>query len=194
MYRPTDWLKDKKMSFEEKLELATEQSQPTFGVCIYDDLDHNVQSIQTTIDSIVNSDYNHDRIGVLLSTNLQMKPEDIVQITHKTQEAIKNFAAITHLYTGNSEMRDTEVFQKLIGATHFIKLTPSQKVPKNYFKKINESINVSLDRVSYYEQNGVVAIPNKVVRETYLEHKNYDAMVNFVEKISKQQGAYKKLA
>ena len=55
-------------------------------------------------------------------------------------------------------------------------------------------MNVSLDRISYYEQDGVVAIPSKVVRETYLEHRNYDAMVNFVEKISKQQGAYKRLA
>ena len=181
------------MSFEEKLELATEQSQPTFGVCIYDNLDHDVQDIQTTIDSIINSDYNHDKISVLLSTNLQMKPEDIVQITHETQKTIKRFATITHLYMGNDEMRDTEVFQKLVWTTHFVKLTPSQKVPKNYFKEINDSMNISLDRISYYEQNGVVAIPSKVVRETYLDHKNYDAMVDFVEKISKQQGAYKKL-
>ena len=94
---------------------------------------------------------------------------------------------------GNDEMRDTEVFQKLVWTTHFVKLTPSQKVPKNYFKEINDSMNISLDRISYYEQNGVVAIPSKVVRETYLDHKNYDAMVDFVEKISKQQGAYKKL-
>ena len=193
MYRPTDWLENKKMSFEEKLELATEQSQPTFGVCIYDNLDHDVQDIQTTIDSIINSDYNHDKISVLLSTNLQMKPEDIVQITHETQKTIKRFATITHLYMGNDEMRDTEVFQKLVWTTHFVKLTPSQKVPKNYFKEINDSMNISLDRISYYEQNGVVAIPSKVVRETYLDHKNYDAMVDFVEKISKQQGAYKKL-
>lgn len=194
MYRSTDWFEDKEMLLEEKLELAIEQSQPTFGVCIYDSLDHSIQDVQVTIDSIVNSDYNHDKIGVLLSTSLQMKPEDIVQITHKTQETIKQFATITHLYTGNDQMRDTEVFQKLVGATHFVKLTPSQKVPKNYFKNINESMNVNLDRISYYEQDNVVAIPSKVVRETYLDHNDYDAMVAFVEKISKQQGAYKKLA
>ena len=55
-------------------------------------------------------------------------------------------------------------------------------------------MNVSLDRISYYEQDNVVAIPSKVVRETYLDHNDYDAMVAFVEKISKQQEAYKKLA
>lgn len=198
LYRDDEWAK--KLSTEEVLQdqdcfasAARKEIEPTFGIAIYDSPQATIDELETTVSSLLESKYDKSKLSIVISTSLTRPIVQTVDLVNRIKEKVNKVKGITHLFD-KSNTRDRECFQKLVGASYFVRIEASQSISPLWFNKIGASLNERLEQITLFEnKEGATAIPCGVVRSLYLDFNDYDLMVKELKKISKEQDKYKLL-
>jgi hypothetical protein len=189
MYRTEEWQEEQD---EPALEAARQEVMPLFGIAVYDQIDKKINDLQRTVDSILAANYQRNKIKVILSTFQERGVSAVANIINNLQLEVKHSSAVFQLL-GNDYIKDTEAFKKLAQATYFVKVKSGEEIPPDIFTEIDRSMNDDLERIVMFEGDGFSIISKKVVTDLYLEHMDYDKMVNHIRKISQEQNVYKKI-
>jgi hypothetical protein len=189
MYRTEEW---QEKQDELALEAARQEVMPLFGIAVYDQIDKKINDLQRTVDSILATNYQRNKIKVILSTFQDRGVSAVANIINNLQLEVKHSSAVFQLL-GNDYIKDTEAFKKLAQATYLVKVKSGEEIPPDIFTEIDRSMNDDLERIVMFEGDGFSIISKKVVTDLYLEHMDYDKMVNHIRKISQEQNVYKKI-
>lgn len=176
---------------EASIDEAYNKIKCKFGVVIFDH--HDEVSLDTAIQSCKNIEYDKSRFFVVISSkHYKIFGRKFNQINELKNIGIKG--ALITSFDDKAEISsiEHEAFSKLYGCTHLVKINHDQEVPKNFFDKINDSVNDKLETILMYEQNNVKCIPFWLVNNTYLEYNNYDLMSDDIKKESIKKSMYKK--
>lgn len=161
-----------------------------FGIVIFD---HDEDSLDVAIESCKNIEYDKSKFFVVISSkHYKMFGKKFNQINELKNIGIKGFLITSFNNEIDASSIEHEAFSKLYGCTHLIKINHDQEIPKNFFDKINDSVNDKLETILMYEQNNVKCIPFWLVNNTYLEYNNYDLMSNDIKEESTAKSMYKK--
>lgn len=193
MYRTQKWADLHEE--EDLLELATKETQTSFGIVIcYDEK----KSQMETTESIKNVDYPPRLINVVFSADekaINVSKHFFIDHVHRLQNNGNGARFVMNLID-DKEMTDRSAFFPLLGSRcdYLIKIKQGQKIDPDYFNFINTSQNEKLDITTFFEdeENGVSVVPRSVVDNTYLDYQNYDLMCEGIKKLSIQQETYKK--
>jgi len=190
-YRTKEW---QEKQDKPVLEALQQEVMPLFGIAVYDHADKTLEDLQRTVDSILATEYQKNKIKVILSTFKDRGINAVANIVNNMQHSdsgIKNssaaFQVIDHSY-----VRDSEAFKKLVQATYFVNIKSGSELPPKIFDDIDYSLNEKLERIVMFEGDGFSVISRKVVTDIYLEFGNYDQMVDHIRQHSQEQGVYKK--
>lgn len=175
---------------ESSIDEAYDKIKCKFGIVIFD---HDENSLDTAIESCKNIEYDKSKFFIALSSkHYKMFGKKFTQINELKSMGIKGFLITSFDNQAHVSSIEHEAFSKLYGCTHLIKVNHDQEVPKNFFDKINDSVNDKLETILMYEQNNVKCIPFWLVNNTYLEYNSYDLMSNDIKEESIEKSMYKK--
>lgn len=168
---------------EEFLENAKKVSSNKYGIILFDESDNN-QDITKTIDSIISCEYPKNRIKVVLSieekTLLDRKSDIGEYLKHYYYLGENDILAELTFHKPDmpAMIMETEVFQKIVDATHFININAGNTIDKNMLQYVQdkrsgmEKIIVCRD-----EDQDVTCLPKSVAQNFYFNYNNYRNMV-----------------
>ncbi len=190
LYRTDKWKEQREPPYLEK---ANEEIKTSFGVIIDDDTSKPFSDLEKTVTSFSETNYEKEKIKIVLSTSNERRIEELVHLTHKSQETVKT-ELITHLHN-IKPLKEKESFQKVVDCNFFVYARTGTKISPEEFSIVDDCINKDLKQFSLFKnKDGISYCPSKTVRSLYLNHNDYDLMLSELEVIAKQQGMYKDLA
>lgn len=177
---------------EEKISVndAYEKIKCKFGIVIFD---YENESLDIAIESCKNIDYDKSKIFVVVtSKHHKMFGKKFNQINELKSTGIT--ASLIMSIDKNMDIPyiEHEAFSKLYGCSNLLKVNHNQEIPKDFFTKIDNSINKELEAVLMYEQNNVKCMPFWAVSNYYLDYNSYDLMSEDIQKQSIESSMYKK--
>lgn len=185
LYRTSGWAGD--------IIAARKEVEPTFGIAVYDSPQATIDELEVTASSLLESKYDKSKLSIVISTFPARPMRQVVDLVNRVKIKVNNVKGITHLFE-KSNTRDRECFQKLMGASYFVKIGAGQIISPLWFNKIDISLNERLEHITLFENLGAAtAIPCGIVRSLYLDFNDYDLMVKGLKKISKEQDKYELL-
>jgi len=182
LHRPKDFDLEGR-SKEEFLEHTKKTSSNKYGIIIFDESDNN-QDVIKTIDSIISCEYPKNRIKVVLS----IEEKTLSGRKSNIGEYLKNYyhlgendivAELTfHKPDMPPVIMETEVFQKIVEATHFININAGNTIDKNILQYVQDK-NSGMEKIIVCrdEDQDVTCLPKSVAQNFYLNYNNYRNMV-----------------
>ena len=173
--------------------LAREESALTFGFIIKGSKD-----IDKTINSILDSNYNHDKLRIMLSidfadTTPRQKRDVMDQINYMKKKSV--ISKMTMHTTKEEEIIDDECYTPLYRdkCVYIAKIKSGTKIDNGYLSYIDRLINEDLKTYTFFEDsNGVEMIHTGVINKTYLQYRHYDSMCEGLKEMAEKQGSYKR--
>lgn len=184
--------------FKETLEVTSHK----FGIVIFDESD-SISNIEDTVQSIIDCDYPKSRIKVVISveeSTIKSRggPEghalqNYVQYYYTLKRAGIKSEITFHRPNVETEVMETDVFQKLINATHLVNINAGQKIPKDFFRQSDKK-RVDMERITLHqdEDTGITSLPIFIARNFYFNYTDYRDMVKNLTKESKDTNTYLK--
>ena len=200
MRRDENWLETKchpKYDQYDALDIAKMETEPTFGIIIYDD-SLNPSDIHTTINSIKDTNYNKNKYTIVWSVygatlkNRGMALIDAVTIIQDLKVAGHRIWLSLHKDTLNIASRDKECFSKVTHASHWVKMSHGAYMPKGTLNDINISVNDKLETTALFENRAqtMSIISSSVARLKYLDYNDYGLMVHGIRDEAKKNNLY----
>ena len=190
MYRTEEWKNESNKGLEQQV--ARKEVMPLFGIGVYDTSNMDFEDLEQTVASIREVLYPRERMKVVLSTFTKRGVSRVSDLVNRMQKDIKHSSATFHVIA-HRQIRDSEVFKKLTQATHFVHILAGAKLPPDLFASIDRSFNEDLKRTIMFEGDNFSVIQKQVVNSMYLDYNDYEAMVNQVRLISKEQNVYEEV-
>ena len=194
MYREQDWAAVNKE--KDLLKTAEKEVQCAFGIVIYHESGDN-NDVYKTIQSIKEVDYDKDKLGIVLSVNQKNTPHVLpfVNMAQQMTQEDYYFRFTMHSYDDRPAFREWECFMKIARAGYITKIQSGQCIHPNTFNIIDEEVNVKLNQIALFdhEKNDVSIVNKYVASLNYLEHNNFDKMVNSVRKLAQEDNLYLKI-
>ena len=203
MRRDESWLETKchpKYDKHDALDIAKMETEPTFGIIIYDD-SPNPSDINTTINSIKDINYNKNKYTIVWSIygatlkNRGTTLADAVACVQDLKVAGYKTWLSLHKDTLNIAARDKECFSKVTHVSHWVKMAHGAYMPKNALNDINNSVNDKLETKVLFENRDqtISIIPSSVARIKYLDYNDYGLMVHGIRDEAKKNNLYTRL-
>jgi hypothetical protein len=178
-------------SEEEPVEYARKQISLKFGIVIFDE-DEKFSNV--AIESCKNLDYDNTKFKIVLASNHNKRFGRLFSTIHEFKSLNINSELV--ISVNGEDPRDViekDVFQKVFGCTHLIKIKTTDKISESFLKRIDESINDLLERILVHEcNNGVTCVQFYAINNTYLQFNDYDLTVDFLKQKSIENSMYKK--
>ena len=200
MKRDEDWLETKchpKYDQYDALDIAKMETEPTFGIIIYDD-SLNSRDINTTLNSIKDINYNKNKYTIVWSVyeatlkNRGAPLIDAVSCVQDLKLAGHKIWLSLHKNAFNIAARDKECFSKVRYASHWVKMAHGACMPKDTFNDINNSINDKLETKVLFENRDqtISIVPSSVAQMKYLDYNDYELMVDGIKGEAKKNNLY----
>ena len=187
LYRTSDWGENKDP--DKLLEIALKEVKPNFGIMVYDSIEENSE-LDKTLESIQNIEYDKKHIRIIISAFKERGVQHLItRVVDLQAKGFECFLSIHH-YVDNEPLRDRECVTKLINRNPYIvKIPQGSKISKNFFTKIETSLNHKLEQLTFFEDvdNKVTAVPFSVVNNEYLNYLSYDLMVEGIRNAIKEK-------
>lgn len=192
LYRDEKWAQQiKSQDQDELLSRALDSVKPLFGVVVHYTNENSIDQLRTTIDSLLNLDYDKKKIKIVISSPYHRQCEDIVHYTNRIKESFPASESVIHLHD-NIELRDTECFKKIVEAMYFVKIKAGSTLDANIFTKIDNRINQDLSQICMFETDHATIIMKSLMTRCYLDFKNYDAATEHIRNLCIKQDKYEK--
>ena len=155
------------------LSKVIDENKPTFAI-ILDTDDITKAKVDSTLKSILDIDYDHDKIVVLLSQGSPLS-----STKRRLISRLRSCLSIEHKFWASVvinldlKLRDVETFRRTRRQSHFIKTCIGQGIPRDAFNRIHEALNETLKRAVYFEFDEVEVISCMTFASTYLEYCDY---------------------
>lgn len=204
MKRDQDWLEakclDPKYDQYDALDIAKRETEPTFGIIIYDD-SYKPDDISITLNKIKDIEYNKNKYVIIWSvreTIMQNRDTTLIDAVTLIQDMKADGYKIwlnMHKDILDIPGRDRECFSKVIHMSHWVKIAHGAHIPKSIFNDINSSINDQLESKVLFENKSqtVSIVPTKVAQLRYLDYNDYDLMVHGIRDEAQKENLYVEL-
>ena len=199
LFRDNDWL-DKIATESESnsgiVEQAIEEIKPKFAIVIYD---RNVEGrdLKKTLDSIIDADYDHDKMFVVINYIPHPGRDNIPveRLIHSTNcinsEGIKTSLVLNRV--DEQSTVDYNAFNKCTSATHLVKMDSFSTMPKNMLRDIHKTLNIDMQKIILFRHKSISCVSFPVVNSQYLDHNDFDKMLSSIESAAKQVNMTKDL-
>jgi hypothetical protein len=177
-------------SDEQSIEDARKQISLKFGIVIFDE-DEKFSNV--AIESCKNLDYDNTKFKIVLASNHNKRFGRLFSTIHEFKSLNINSELVLSLNNENpKQVIEKDVFQKVFGCTHLIKMKTTDKINKSFLKRIDESINDFLERILVHECNGITCVQFYALNNTYLQFNDYDLTVDFLKQKSIESYMHKR--
>lgn len=179
-------------SSTETMEQVVQRKKVKFGIVI--NVDEKNINLEATVNSIVNSGYQSDKMSVIIvhrgNTNEDIKKAVISGL--KMLED-KDIPCIAVALAKHADI-DYESFKHTNGCNYCCRVYAGQLIYPNTFAFINNHLNFSLGKGVYFRQpeepNNINIILRKVISLRYLNYGNYSDFEQGVAEEAKQENLY----
>jgi hypothetical protein len=203
MKRGEEWREQQKEKFAEEsdhsfiedyVDVADQEVMPTFGIAIQDHPDSTIDDLRATLESIIQIDYPKSRMKPVISTFSARGINNVMHEVNVMKNAGHiNAEAIFHIVF-EPKIKDTEVFRKLVQCQYFVNIFSGSRIDTKTFMDIHHSLNRNLEQIVMFENEQNYSIIRKsLVRNVYLTFNNYEATVDHIRKMAKEQNSYKEI-
>ena len=182
-------------SSSETLEEVVQRKKIKFGIVI--NVDEENIDLENTVDSIINSGYQPDKISVIIvhrgNTDEDIKKAVISGL--KTLED-KDIPCKAVALASHADI-DYESFKHTVGCNYCCRAYAGQLFYPNTFAFINNFLNFNLGKSVYFSQAGdedINIILRKVISIRYLDYGEYSAFEEGVKEESKQEQLYTEIS
>jgi hypothetical protein len=177
-------------SEDQSVEDARKQISLKFGIVIFDE-DEKFSNV--AIESCKNLDYDNTKFKIVLASNQNKRFGRLFSTIHEFKSLNINSELVLSLNNENpKQVIEKDVFQKVFGCTHIIKVKTSDKINKSFLKRIDESINDDLETILVHEMNNLTCVQFYALNNTYLRFNDYDLTVDFLKQKSIESYMHKR--
>ncbi len=178
---------------EDLVDIASDEVMPLFGIAIQDHPDTTNEGLENTVNSVIHANYPTRKMKTVISTFAARGINNVMHQVNFMQEKNHNAEAIFHVVF-EPKIKDTEVFKKLTQAHYFVNIFAGATLDKDFFTKVNQSLNEDMEKVVMFEcDRGYTAIRKEVVTGLYLRFNNYEDTVDEVRRLAKEKDVYRKV-
>jgi len=162
------------------LKEARTQVSPTFGIAIFDDGD--TDSVEKTINSIMDVDYEFSKLAVIISA---VKANDVSRLAHLINMLHGKGSKASKLVITSSvaptEVRYLDCFTNLVQASYLIRVYSGTIFPQDLFLNIDTSLNDNLEKNIFFEKGEIQCVSFKAINDEYHKYGNYDSVVKGIK-------------
>ena len=200
LYRDDEWLENNiegNAGVDDKpVQEALTESEPVFGIVVYDVSCDGKNDLDKTIESIKNINYNKKKIQVVLSSRpLNSGKIQVSDLVHKCNQ-INEIGIECHLVLNRTQeipKRDYDAFSKFSSVSHLIKSTSCDAIPEYMLKEIHTSLNIDMEKNLVFQHGSISCISFPVVNNEYLKYNDFELMVESIKNMAIQAGMIKSL-
>ena len=188
LHRPEAWEENK--DTDNLIDSALKEIKPKFGIVVHDY--QKDESLNDTLESIKNIDYDKNLIKVIISSFSNRGVQHLISKVNDMQNENFDCVMSMHLYTDNEQLRDYECFSKLYKNSYCVKIPQGSKISSNLFKEIELSLNEKLEQIAFFEDEdeNVSVLPYGVMNNEYLNYNSYDKKIQGVKDVAKKNNKY----
>jgi len=169
------------------LDEAKKKTALTFGIIVYD---HDDYSSDIAIESLKKINYTKGKYKIVISSKHNKNASKLFNYVNYFNK-IEDVRCDLFIELDN-ELVDYNACRTCSMCNFIVKINHDAMLPKNFLKKINESINEKLEVNMLYETNGVSAMPFWYINNNYNSYNNFDKMIDDLREESINANMYKR--
>lgn len=185
-FRSQKWKNSKS---EEDLTKEVEKEIECGFSLIVDCQNHSMESIEKTLRSIKDIEYDQKRITIVLHINGSREISNLVHMANQLKQINSKVFLISNTQQ-DKRIKEYDIFSKCVDKTFFTTCKVGSEVPKDLFSSINETINKDLAKIIFFESKETNTVQINVARKAYLDYMDYDKMLEDIRIQSKQKNMY----
>lgn len=175
------------------IEEAREEIEPTFGIVIYDDPTIET-NLKDCIDSIMNLDYDKNKITVVISSFSSKNVSQLVDLINKLKTVYKRASLSLNTHTVE-RMIDYDGFSKCADRNYLIKMNYQSTISPQTLRRVDEILNDELLQIIAFQADGenkepITILPKRVVSSEYLKYNSFNKMALSMVELTKINGYY----
>ena len=185
-FRTQEWSDRLLDSHEHRINQLELETGLKFSVMI--DIDELTEEGKAnTLSWLSEVDYNREKIRIVLSDVNNGCAEEVVEFWN----SIKALGYPTILMKSVHELaRDMDGFPKMSNTFYTCKITPTQRISSEVFKKVNSLVNINLANPVVIKTGDVHLLLFMLVNMEYLQHGNFKGFSDWAIKQASEEGKF----